>query len=207
MYARVFKRTIDIIGSLFLILMLSPVFIVLWIVIRFQMGTPVVFKQTRPGKDEKIFSIMKFRSMSDKRDASGQLLPDKDRITSIGRFIRKTSLDELPQLFNVLKGDMSFVGPRPLLMQYLPYYTEEEKLRHSVRPGITGLAQVNGRNFLSWDDKLALDVKYVKSLSLLLDLKILFLTALKVIKRKDIAVVPVGQFLNVERAEKQNKKD
>ena len=205
MYRNIIKRFFDVMGSFFLILILLPVFTILWVVIRFQMGTPVVFKQARPGRNEKIFNIMKFRSMSDKRDAFGKLLPDKDRITRVGKFIRKTSLDELPQLFNVLKGDMSFIGPRPLLEQYLPYYTEEEKLRHTVRPGITGLAQVNGRNCISWDDKLAYDVKYVKSITFIGDIRIAFLTIMKVFRCKDVKTVPTGIPLNVERAEKSNK--
>lgn len=167
------------------------------------MGSPVIFKQDRPGKNEKIFQVMKFRSMSDKRDSNGNLLPDKDRITALGRFLRKTSLDEIPQFFNVLKGDMSFIGPRPLLVQYLPYYTEEEKLRHSVRPGITGLAQVNGRNCISWDDKLAFDVKYAKSVSFFGDIKIAFLTVMKVLSCSGVNTVPTGQSLNVERSQKK----
>ncbi len=205
MYRNIVKRALDMVGSFSLILILLPVFTILWVVIRFTMGTPVVFKQARPGRNEKIFNIMKFRSMSDKRDASGKLLPDKDRITCVGKFIRRTSLDELPQLFNVLRGDMSFIGPRPLLEQYIPYYTEEEKLRHTVRPGITGLAQVNGRNCISWDDKLAYDVEYVRSITFIGDIKILFLTIMKVLKCKDVKTVPTGIPLNVERAEKSNK--
>lgn len=205
MYKNFFKRIIDFTGSLILIVLLLPVYLLLWVLIRINMGSPVVFKQDRPGKDEKIFQVMKFRSMSDKRDAEGNLLPDKDRITRLGKFLRKTSLDEIPQFFNVLKGDMSFIGPRPLLVQYLPYYTEEEKLRHTVRPGITGLAQVNGRSCISWDDKLSFDVTYAKSITFIGDLKIVLMTIMKVLGCSDVKVVPTGQLLNVERAQRKVK--
>ena len=146
------------------------------------------FYQLRPGKGERIFRIIKFKTMNDRCDANGQLLPDAERLTKIGAFVRKTSLDEIPQLLNVLKGDMSVIGPRPLLVKYLPYYSKREQLRHTVRPGITGLAQVNGRNKLNWDDRLELDAQYVENLSFLLDIKILFRTIINVLLRKDIAV-------------------
>lgn len=192
--------------ALLLILALSPIYLVLYLLIRLNMGSPTLFRQERPGLNEKIFTVMKFRSMNSKRGKDGELLPDEQRITALGKFLRKSSLDELPQLFNVLRGDMSFVGPRPLLPRYLPYYTPEEKLRHSVRPGITGLAQVNGRNAISWDKKLAYDVEYVKNVTFLNDLKILLLTAKKVIFGSDISVVPTGDFLDVEREIKRGKK-
>ena len=156
--------------------MLSPVLAALWVLVRVKLGSPVLFKQERPGKDERIFTLCKFRTMTDEKDAQGNLLPDAVRLTKFGRFLRGTSLDELPELFNILKGDMSIIGPRPLLVSYLPYYTEQEKLRHSVRPGLTGLAQVSGRNFLDWDRRLEKDVEYVKNLSFAMDLKVLWMT-------------------------------
>ena len=166
-------------------------------------GNPFFF-QDRPGKDEKIFRLIKFRSMSNKKDKDGNLLPDEKRITSYGEFIRKTSLDELPELLNILKGDMAIVGPRPLLVKYLPYYTEEERLRHTVRPGLTGLAQINGRNNLDWDPRLALDVEYVKNLSLINDIKIIFKTVFKVFKREDIARIGEFKVLDLDEA-RRNK--
>ena len=156
--------------------MLSPVLAALWVLVRVKLGSPVLFKQERPGKGERIFTLCKFRTMTDEKDAQGNLLPDAVRLTKFGRFLRGTSLDELPELFNILKGDMSIIGPRPLLVSYLPYYTEQEKLRHSVRPGLTGLAQVSGRNFLDWDRRLEKDVEYVKNLSFAMDLKVLWMT-------------------------------
>ena len=152
LYANFFKRIIDFTGALFLVILLSPVYAICYILIKINMGSPVLFTQERPGKNERIFKIYKFRSMSSAKDENGNLLPDKDRITNLGIFLRKTSLDEIPQFFNVLKGDMSFIGPRPLLPRYLPFYTTREKSRHTVRPGITGLAQVNGRNNLTWNE-------------------------------------------------------
>jgi len=181
------KRVFDIILSLFLILIFSPIIIIVSIFIYFTMGQPILFRQIRPGLNEKLFTIYKFRTMNNKRDKNGDLLPDKDRLSKIGKIIRSTSLDELPQLFNVLKGDMSFVGPRPLLEEYLPLYNEEQKRRHSVVPGITGWAQVNGRNAISWEDKFKYDIWYVDNQSFWLDMKILWMTFLKVIKRSDIS--------------------
>lgn len=159
----------------------------LCILVRSKLGSPIFFQQERPGLHEKIFTMYKFRTMTDKRDAEGNLLPDKDRLTKFGKLLRATSLDELPEFFNILKGDMSFIGPRPLLVSYLPYYTETEALRHTVRPGLTGLAQVSGRNFLDWDRRLAKDVEYVKGLSFQMDLKVLFLTVKVVFDRSDVA--------------------
>ncbi|HLR37626.1 MAG TPA: sugar transferase, partial [Chitinophagaceae bacterium] len=165
MYKSFFKRLIDFIAAFFGLLLLSPVFLVVMAALFFaNQGKPFFF-QARPGKNERIFKIIKFKSMNDKKDKDGNLLPDAQRLTQVGSFVRRTSLDEIPQLINVLKGDMSLIGPRPLLVQYLPYYTEREKLRHSVRPGITGWAQVNGRNNLSWDSRLAYDVFYVENMS------------------------------------------
>lgn len=164
-------------------------------------GNPF-FTQERPGKEEKIFRLLKFRSMSNRRDKNGKLLPDEQRITEYGEFIRKTSLDELPELINILKGDMAIVGPRPLLVKYLPYYTEEEKLRHTVRPGLTGLAQINGRNNLDWDPRLALDVRYVKTLSFKNDLLIIFATILKVFRREDVATIGEFKVMDLDEARK-----
>lgn len=204
LYSRFFKRVLDFLMALVLILALSPIYLLLYVLIRINMGSPTVFRQKRPGLNEKIFTVMKFRSMNSKRGEDGELLPDEQRITPLGKFLRKSSLDELPQLFNVLRGDMSFVGPRPLVPQYLPYYTEEEKLRHSVRPGITGLAQVNGRNAISWDRKLAYDVEYVKNISFLNDIKILFLTAKKVLSGSGVQAVNHEESLNIERERKRH---
>lgn len=188
MYQKWLKRLIDIVVSAAGIIVLSPVLLILWILVRVKLGKPAIFTQERPGKDEKIFRLYKFRSMTDKRDEKGELLPDEVRLTAFGEKLRGTSLDELPELFNILKGDMSLIGPRPLLVGYLPYYTKREQLRHSVRPGLTGLAQVSGRNFIAWDDRLAKDVEYVENLSLLLDLKILLRTVMVVFKKEDVAV-------------------
>lgn len=185
MYRKVTKRFLDIVISSLGIIILSPVLLILWILVRVKLGKPALFKQERPGKDEKIFKLCKFRSMTDKRDENGNLLPDAVRLTSFGKKLRSTSLDELPELFNILKGDMSLIGPRPLLISYLPYYSEREKLRHSVRPGLTGLAQVSGRNFINWDARLARDVDYVENLGLKMDLKVIGLTIKTVFGHSD----------------------
>lgn len=181
------KNLFDKILALFLIILFSPIYIVVSLLIFFKMGSPILFRQKRPGYKEKIFGIYKFRTMTNEKDANGNLLPDDKRLVGIGKFIRSTSLDELPQLFNVLKGEMSFVGPRPLLEEYLPLYNEKQKRRHDVKPGITGWAQVNGRNAISWEQKFDYDVWYVDNQSFLLDIKILWLTFLKVVKRSDIS--------------------
>ena len=181
------KRFFDIIVSLLTLIILSPVIGVTALLIRRKIGSPVIFKQERPGIKEEPFYVIKFRSMTDDRDAQGELLPDNVRLTSFGEMVRKLSLDELPQLLNVLKGDMSFVGPRPLLMEYLPLYNERQARRHDVRPGITGWAQVNGRNAISWEEKFELDVWYVENWSFWLDIKILFMTVLKVFKSEGIS--------------------
>ncbi|GAB6162891.1 undecaprenyl phosphate N,N'-diacetylbacillosamine 1-phosphate transferase [Desulfothermus naphthae] len=181
------KDFFDKILALFLIILLSPIFILVALLIWFSLGRPILFRQKRPGYKEKIFTLYKFRTMIDERDEKGDLLPDEKRLTKIGKIIRSLSLDELPQLFNVLKGDMSFVGPRPLLIEYLPLYSERQKKRHEVKPGITGLAQVMGRNALTWQEKFEYDIYYVENQSFWLDLKIIFLTILKVLKREGIS--------------------
>lgn len=187
MYRRFFKRLLDILLSMCILVLLSPVYVILIVLVRIKLGSPVFFKQERPGLNGEIFTLYKFRTMTDARDKDGKLLPDKDRLTSFGKFLRSSSLDELPEFFNILKGDMSFIGPRPLLVSYLPYYTERESLRHTVRPGLTGLAQVSGRNFIDWDRRLAKDVEYVEGLSFLMDLKVLFLSVKVVLCRSDVA--------------------
>lgn len=182
------KRILDIISSLLAIIILSPLLGVLTVIGAFEMKGNPFFTQERPGKDEKIFKLVKFRTMTNAKDKDGNLLSDADRLTKYGKFLRNTSLDELPELFNIFKGDMSVIGPRPLLVQYLPYYTEEERHRHDVRPGLTGWAQVNGRNNITWEEKFAWDVKYVNEMNLILDIKILFQTVFNVLKRDDVVV-------------------
>ena len=188
MYRRYIKRILDIIISGIALLLLSPVFLILAILVRTKLGSPVIFHQERPGYREKIFTLCKFRTMTDERDENGELLPDARRLTPFGSFLRKTSLDELPELWNIFKGDMSLIGPRPLLVGYLPYYTEREQIRHTVRPGLTGLSQVSGRNFLSWDERLAKDVEYVEHLSFLMDVKVFFQTIAVVFRSDDVSV-------------------
>lgn len=185
-YKRFFKRPLDFLLSLIALIVLSPLLLFMAILVRVKLGSPVIFKQQRPGLNEKIFTIYKFRTMTDEKDENGELLPDSDRLTPFGKFLRSTSIDELPELVNILKGDMSIVGPRPLLVEYLPLYNEKQKLRHTVRPGLTGLAQVNGRNAITWEEKFDLDVKYAKNLTLKIDLFIVFRTIEKVIKREGI---------------------
>ena len=186
MYEKFLKRIFDFILALVLLVLFSPVILITALLLKITQGS-VIFTQNRPGLDEKIFKIYKFKTMSDERDEKGELLSDELRLKAFGKIVRSLSLDELLQLFNVLKGDMSFVGPRPLLVEYLSLYNEEQKLRHKVRPGITGWAQVNGRNAISWQKKFEFDVYYVKNISFLLDLKIMFLTALKVLKRSGVS--------------------
>ncbi|NLL78184.1 MAG: sugar transferase [Clostridiales bacterium] len=187
MYGRFVKRILDFILALTGVILLSPLFLVLALLVRIKLGSPVLFKQERPGKDEKIFTLCKFRTMTDKRDENGVLLPDSIRLTKFGKMLRATSLDELPELFHILKGDMSFIGPRPLLVSYLPYYTGEERLRHTVRPGLTGLAQVSGRNYIDWDSRFKKDVEYVRNLSFRMDMKVLWLTVQTVLGHSDVA--------------------
>lgn len=186
-YRRFLKRPMDFILSLLAIIVLSPVLILVGILVRVKLGSPVLFKQKRPGLNEKIFTMYKFRTMTDEKDENGQLLPDSVRLTKFGRMLRSTSLDELPELFNILKGDMSVVGPRPLLIQYLELYNEHQKRRHDVRPGLSGHAQVNGRNTISWEDKFNLDVEYVDNMSFVGDWKIIFATIKKVFVREGIS--------------------
>lgn len=187
MYQHFFKRFFDIVLSVCALIVLSPVLLVVAILVWVKLGSPVIFCQERPGKDEKIFKMYKFRSMTDARGADGNLLPDELRLTEFGKLLRSTSLDELPELWNILKGDMSVVGPRPLLVEYLPYYTQEEHHRHDVRPGLTGLAQISGRNSLKWDTRFHLDVTYVSHITLRVDLYILYMTVKKVLSRSDVA--------------------
>lgn len=189
LYERYFKRLVDIVCSLAAIILLSWLYVIVAVLVRVKLGSPVLFSQQRPGKDEKIFKLYKFRTMTDERDENGELLPDEVRLTEFGKMLRASSLDELPELFNILKGDMSIIGPRPLLVSYLPWYTEEEKHRHDVRPGLSGLAQVNGRNFVDWDRRLQFDIQYVKKITFLGDVKIILMTIGKILKKSDVAVV------------------
>ena len=208
MYKNCFKRVIDFVIVLTALLIIWPFLLIIyiWLTIA-NKGAGALFYQERPGKNEKIFKVMKFKSMTDERDEDGNLLPDSQRLTKVGSFVRKTSIDELPQLINVLKGDMALIGPRPLLPEYLPYYTEREQLRHTVRPGITGWAQVNGRNNVTWDQKLELDAYYVEHLSFVMDIKVLFTTIKNVLGGKDVVVVPSTKAgkLNVERADRKQR--
>lgn len=185
-YDAFFKRLLDIVASTFVIVLFSWLYLILAIVVRINLGSPVIFKQDRPGKDGKIFKLYKFRSMSNKRDEMGNLLPDKQRLNKFGRILRSTSLDELPELFNIIKGDMSLVGPRPLLVKYLEHYNAHDKRRHEVRPGLTGLAQVSGRNTLSWKEKFDKDIEYVDNLTFMMDVKIILMTIKKVFVREGI---------------------
>lgn len=187
MYKSFIKRLLDILLSLIGIILLCWLYLILFILVRVKLGSPVFFRQQRPGKNEKIFTLYKFRTMTDARDENGELLPDEVRLTSFGKFLRSTSLDELPEFFNILKGDMSFIGPRPLLVKYLPLYNEQQKHRHDVKPGLTGLAQVNGRNAITWEKKFEYDVEYVNHLSFALDCKIFFQTIKAVLKREGIS--------------------
>ena len=187
LYEKYVKRPFDFLCSFVAIMVLSPLILAIAVLVRIKLGTPVLFKQERPGYREQPFYLYKFRTMTEEKDKEGRLMPDDARLTGLGTFLRKTSLDELPELFNILKGDMAVIGPRPLLNSYLPYYTEEERLRHTVRPGLSGLAQISGRNFISWDCRLAKDVEYVKNISFGMDVKIIILTILQVLQRKDVA--------------------
>ncbi len=187
-YSKYIKRLLDIILSLFVIILFSWLYLILFVLVRVKLGSPVLFKQQRPGKDEKIFGMYKFRSMTDERDENGELLPDEVRLTGFGKKLRATSLDELPEFFNILKGDMSFIGPRPLLVKYLPYYTERERLRHSVRPGLTGYAQAHGRNAISWEKKFEYDIYYVEHLTFLTDVKVIIDTVKAVLTHDGVAL-------------------
>ena len=207
LYEKYFKRLVDIVCSLVAIVLLSWLYIIVAILVRKKLGSPVIFCQQRPGKDEKVFKLYKFRTMTDERDENGELLPDEVRLTEFGKKLRASSLDELPELFNILKGDMSIIGPRPLLVSYLTWYTEEEKHRHDVRPGLSGLAQVNGRNFIDWDRRLQFDMEYVNKITFFGDIKIIWLTIASVLKKSDVAEVTddVEGNLAEIRAEKAKK--
>lgn len=206
MYDRLIKRMFDLVLSGLALLILSPVYLILAILVRVKLGSPVLFAQERPGKHEKVFRMYKFRSMTDARDRNGELLPDEDRLTHFGALLRATSLDELPELWNIFKGDMSIVGPRPLLVRYLTRYNERQRRRHEVRPGLTGWAQVNGRNAISWEQKFEYDVEYVEKESLLLDLKIIFMTIGRVLHRSGInqdGSATMEEFMGNEEADGQ----
>lgn len=206
-YRKTIKRFLDFILSLIALLLLMPLLIITGILIRIKLGKPIIFRQKRPGLNEKIFTMYKFRSMSDKKDEFGELLPDNERLNKFGLFLRKTSLDELPGLLNILKGDMSIVGPRPLAVIYLPYYNKKEKLRHSVRPGLTGLAQINGRNNLMWEERFEYDIKYVEKISFMEDLRIIILTFFKVLKKENVYIRGTYKLkdFHIYREEQQNK--
>lgn len=207
-YQKYIKRILDITLSGAAIIVLSPVMGVTAILVKKKLGSPVIFKQKRPGKDEKIFTMYKFRTMTDARDEKGELLPDSVRLTTFGKMLRSTSLDELPELFNIFKGDMSVVGPRPLSEVYLPYYAEEERHRHDVSPGLTGLAQINGRNALSWEEKFSYDLAYVQNISLKNDISIVIQTILKVLQQKDIGQAEEApESLHIIRRKKKNLGD
>lgn len=206
-YERFIKRPLDCLLSTLALIILSPIMLITAILVRTKLGSPILFSQERPGLHEKLFKIYKFRTMTDKRDANGNLLPDAERLTKFGKILRSTSLDELPELFNIAKGDMAIVGPRPLLTQYLPYYRPEERERHAIRPGLTGYAQIHGRNYVMWDERCALDVQYAKKITFIGDVKIILQTVIKVLKRSDIAekrIPPLDQ-VRREELEKQAK--
>ena len=207
-YEKYIKRLLDIVLSGGALIVLSPVLAVTAVLVRTKLGSPVIFCQERPGKDEKIFKLYKFRSMTDEKDEQGNLLPDEVRLTRFGKLLRSTSLDELPELWNILRGDMSIVGPQPLLVSYLPYYTEQERHRHDVRPGLTGLAQVNGRNNLTWEQKFAYDLEYVEHLSFVNDVKIILQTVFKVFARADVQTdtqVTEGNLAKIRQAARMEK--
>lgn len=205
MYRKYFKRFIDIVCALAAIIVFSWLYIIIAILVRVKLGSPVIFKQARPGKNEKIFNLYKFRTMTDARDEEGNLLPDEVRLTKFGKMLRKTSLDELPEAFNILKGDMSVVGPRPLLVQYIQRYNAHQRRRHEVRPGLTGLAQINGRNAITWEDKFNWDVKYIDNITFIGDIKIIFLTVWKAfVKEEGISAeghATIGEFMGTEEIE------
>lgn len=187
-YERFFKRPLDFVCGLAAVVVFCWLYLIVAILVRVKLGSPILFTQDRPGKNEKIFKLYKFRTMTDARDENGNLLPDEVRLTKFGRMLRATSLDELPEAFNIIKGDMSIIGPRPLLISYLPWYSEQERHRHDVRPGLSGLAQVNGRNFVDWNHRLAFDVEYVNRITFIGDMRIIMQTVLKFVKKEDIAV-------------------
>lgn len=187
MYAKYIKRILDFTLSLLALIVLSPLMLIIYILVRIKLGKPAIFKQKRPGKDEKIFTLYKFRTMTDEKDEKGNLLPDEKRLTKFGKFLRSTSLDELPELINIIKGDMAIVGPRPLLIRDMLFMTDEQRKRHKVRQGLTGLAQINGRNNITWEDKINYDLKYIEKITLVNDIKIILKTIIKVFKKEDIS--------------------
>ena len=205
-YERFIKRPLDAFLATGALIVLSPVLLVTAVLVRVKLGSPVLFTQDRPGRDEKIFKLYKFRSMTNQKDENGKLLPDDMRLTKFGRILRSTSLDELPELLNIIKGDMAVIGPRPLLVEYLPYYTDEEHHRHDVRPGLTGWAQVNGRNAIhSWEERFQYDLEYVNKVTFVMDLKVLYTTVIKVIKRSDIQVGSEIKVGRLDEARSENK--
>lgn len=206
-YEKFLKRPIDAFMAMGAMIVLSPILLITALLVRIKLGSPIIFKQDRPGKNEKVFKLYKFRTMTDQRNANGELLPDSERLTPFGNILRSTSLDELPELYNIVKGEMAIVGPRPLLVEYLPYYTDKEKHRHDVRPGLTGLAQVNGRNAISWDKKLEYDVIYLRDISFINDLKIIIKTIGKTLSRSDIQVgaeFKAGKFIDQRKERLMN---
>lgn len=205
MYAKYVKRILDFILSLLALIILMPLMFILWILVRIKLGKPAIFKQQRPGKNEKIFTLYKFRTMTDEKDENGNLLPDEKRLTKFGKFLRSTSLDELPELWNIVKGDMSIVGPRPLLVEYLPMYSEEQKHRHDAMPGLTGLAQISGRNAISWEEKFIDDLEYIKNINFINDCKIVIKTIGKVIKREGISQENTTTMERFKGTKKENK--
>ncbi len=207
MYRKYIKRLLDIILSLIAIIILLPIYAIISILVLIFMGWPILFKQLRPGKNEKIFNMYKFRTMTNKKDKEGNLLPDEQRLNKFGKFLRATSLDELPELFCILTGKMSIVGPRPLLVKYLQYYTEEEKHRHDVRPGLTGLAQVCGRNNLDWDERFEKDIEYVNKITFINDTKIVIKTITSIVKRKDVEIPKESHDLDIIRRRKEEEKN
>ncbi len=207
MYRKYIKRLLDIILSLIAIIILLPIYAIISILVLIFMGWPILFKQPRPGKNEKIFNMYKFRTMTNKKDKEGNLLPDEQRLNKFGKFLRATSLDELPELFCILTGKMSIVGPRPLLVKYLQYYTEEEKHRHDVRPGLTGLAQVCGRNNLDWDERFEKDIEYVNKITFINDTKIVIKTITSIVKRKDVEIPKESHDLDIIRRRKEEEKN
>lgn len=206
-YRKFIKRALDLLVSIIGLICISPILLVIAIMVRIKIGSPIIFKQQRPGLDEKIFTLYKFRTMSNEKDQNGKLLTDSKRLNEFGKMLRRSSLDELPELFNIIKGEMSIIGPRPLLIKYLPYYSQAEKIRHSVRPGLTGLAQISGRNLLKWDSRLAKDVEYVKNISFRIDTKIFIKTILKVVKKDGIIVTDQSfqRDLDIERSQNADK--
>jgi len=206
-YEKYIKRIIDVMCSIFILLLFWWIYIIVAILVRIKLGSPVIFKQERPGKDGEIFSLYKFRSMSNATDNNGDLLPDEIRLTRFGKILRTTSLDELPEVVNILRGDMSFIGPRPLAVKYLPYYTSQEMHRHDVRPGLSGMAQVNGRNGLQWEERFAYDLEYVNKITFRVDLKIVLLTIVKVFRKDGVVVRGTGKTIDFDKYRREQKKE